>query len=203
MTTAVQMLTHAGDTEPAETFFRMSVARYHQMIAAGIFTPEDKIELLEGWIVNKMPKSRLHSLVTALLRQALERIISAAYYVDSQEPVTMSDSEPEPDVFVVRGQMRDFTEHPGPQDLALLVEVADSSLQRDQTWKKQLYARHHIPVYWIVNLPDQQIEVYSNPTGPARNPNYLQLRTYHLSDSVPVVIDNQEIGQIAVQSLFP
>jgi Uma2 family endonuclease len=185
-----------------ETFYRISVEHYHQMIAAGIFDEDDAVELLEGQIVNKMPKSRAHSIVTNLIIQALQQLIAASHHIESQEPITLETSEPEPDVVVLRGQILDYQEHPQAQDVSLLVEVSDSSLQRDQTWKKQVYAEAEIPVYWIVNLPDRQIEVYSDPTGPSHNPNYRQLLSYGESDEIPVVIHGQEIGILTVESLL-
>ena len=75
-------------------------------------------------------------------------------------------NEPEPDLCVVRGESDDYTDrHPGPGDIALIVEVAESSLSRDRGEKGENYGRAGIPVYWIVNLVDRRLEVYSNPTG--------------------------------------
>ncbi len=134
------------------------------MIRAGILTDDDPVELLDGWLVSKMPKNPPHCVVTRLIRQALERLVPAAWYVDTQEPLTTADSEPEPDVVVVRGETRQYLDrHPGPEDVGLVVEVADTTLQRDRTSKKRLYARAGIPVYWIVNLPESRCEVYSEP----------------------------------------
>lgn len=186
-----------------DTFFRMSVERYHQMIAAGIFTEDDEVELLEGWIVNKMAKNRPHTKATNLIRRALEGLITAVYYLDAQEPITLTDSEPEPDIIVVRGSLFDYDQHPQAKDVALVVEVADTTLRRDQNWKKQLYARDGIPVYWVVNLPDRQIELYTDPTGNAASPNYRQLRTYAPDEMLPVILDGQTLGYLAVKSLLP
>jgi len=134
----------------------------------------------------------------------LERIIAPGWYVDSQEPLTTVDSEPEPDVTIVRGETRQYLDlHPGPQDVALVVEVADSSLQRDRSLKKRLYAVAGIPVYWIVNLLANQIEVYTEPLGPTEKPDYQRQQNYSLTDVVPVVIEGQEVGRLAVQELLP
>jgi Uma2 family endonuclease len=151
-----------------------------------------------------MPKNPLHRAATRLLRQALDRLVPATWYVDSQEPITTADSEPEPDVVVVRGETRHYLDrHPGPQDVALVVEIADTTLQRDRGCKKRLYARAEIPVYWIVNLLDNQIEVYTNPSGPVEQPDYRQRQDYGLSDTVPVVIAGLEIGHLPVRELWP
>jgi Uma2 family endonuclease len=131
---------------PTEPVWRFSVAQYHQMIRLGILTEDDPVELLEGWIIHKMPKNPPHRAATKLTRNALEEIVPEGWYVDAQEPITLLDSEPEPDVVVVRGNTRDYLDrHPGSQDLALVVEIADSTLERDRTSKKRLYARAGIP----------------------------------------------------------
>ncbi|MFO1430261.1 MAG: Uma2 family endonuclease [Candidatus Competibacteraceae bacterium] len=189
---------------PTDLIWRLSVNQYHQMVGAGILTEEDPVELLEGWLVPKMPKNPPHRVATRLLRQALERVVPAGWYVDSQEPITTPDSEPEPDVVVVRGETRRYLDcHPGPQDVALVIEVADTTLQRDRVLKQRIYATAGIPVYWIVNLLDNQIEVYTTPSGPVQQPNYGQCQYYRLSDTIPVVIDGVEAGPIAVRELLP
>ena len=189
---------------PTDFIWRLSVNQYHQMVGAGILTEEDPVELLAGWLVPKMPKNPPHRVATRLLRQALERVVPAGWYVDSQEPITTADSEPEPDVVVVRGETRQYLDcHPGPQDVALVIEVADTTLQRDRVLKQRIYAAAGIPVYWIVNLLDNQIEVYTAPSGPVSQPDYRQCQHYGLSDTVPVVIDGVEADPIAVQELLP
>jgi Uma2 family endonuclease len=174
------------------------------MVESGILTDDDPVELLEGWLVSKMPKNPPHRLTTRLIREALEGIVPAGWYIDSQEPVTFTDSEPEPDVMIIRGQPRDYLDrHPGPYDLALVVEVADLTLRRDQTDKKRLYARAGVPVYWVVNLPTGRIEIYSDPTGPAKKPDYRQQQNYSRGDTLPVVIGGMEVGRLPVEALLP
>jgi Uma2 family endonuclease len=182
----------------------LSVERYHALIRTSILTDDDAVELLEGWLVLKTPKSPPHRVVTGLTRETLPRVVPAGWFVNSHQPVTLEDSEPEPDVAVVRGEARHYADrHPGPQDVGLIVEVAESTLQRDQGLKKRLYARANIPVYWIVNLPEHQMEVYTDPTGPADDPDYRQRQNYALADDVPVVIDGREVGRLHVRDLMP
>ena len=189
---------------PTDVIWRFSVEQYHAMIHADILTEDDPVELLEGWLVTKMSKNPKHRVATRLVRQALESVISPGWYVDSQEPLTTADSEPEPDVMVVRGETRQYPDrHPGPQDVALVVEVADSSLQRDRSLKKRLYAAAGISVYWIVNLLDGQIEVYTEPSGPTDQPDYRQQQNYGSADAVPIVIEDREVGRLTVQDLLP
>lgn len=189
---------------PHDPIWRLSVQQYHAMIQAGILTEDDPVELLEGWLVLKMPKSPSHRMVTRLLGKALERLLPADWYVDTQEPITIIDSEPEPDVVVVRGDTRQYHDrHPGSQDVALVVEVADTTLRRDRTLKKRLYAQAGIPIYWIVNLPERWFEVYTQPSGPIESPDYGRRQDFGPADWVPVIIDNSEVGRIAVQELLP
>src|SRR5438552_16704613 len=93
---------------PSEPVFRLSVEQYHEMIDAGILTDDDPVELLEGWLVSKMPKKPAHRIATRRTRTALEGIVPEGWYVDSQEPITLGSSEPEPAVAVVRGQTEDY-----------------------------------------------------------------------------------------------
>lgn len=189
---------------PADPIWQLSVDQFHQMIQTGILTDDDPVELLEGWLVTRMPKNPPHRLTTQLTREALSSLLPAGYYVDDQEPMTTDDSEPEPDVMIVRGLRRDYRDHhPGPQDIAVVIEVSDTTLQRDRTLKKQIYARGGIPVYWIINLPEQQIECYTYPSGPIEHPDYQQRHDYHSSEHIPLRIGEQIIGQLAVADLLP
>lgn len=194
----------SGPAPPPEPIARLTIDQYHAMIKAGILTDGDPIELLEGWLVEKMPKNRPHIRSTRKVRIALEKIVLPGWYVESQDPVTTSDSEPEPDVSVVRGDADDYRdEHPGPTDVGLIVEVSDSTLARNRGIKKRLFARANIPIYWIVNLNDRCIEVYTDPTGPAEKPDYLHQHIYGETDFVPVILDGKEIGQLEVKAILP
>jgi Uma2 family endonuclease len=189
---------------PDVPIYRLSVEQYHAIADAGILTEDDPVELLEGWLVRKMTKHKPHSIATRRLRRALDRMLPAGWYVDSQEPITTVDSEPEPDVFVAREEVaNDPDRHPGPHEVALVVEVADSSLRQDRETKKRVYSRSGIPVYWIVNLVDRQIEVYTEPASAADPPDYGQRRDYGPDESVPVVLMGIEIGSLPVAELLP
>jgi Uma2 family endonuclease len=189
---------------PDDLIFRLTVEQYHQMIRAGVLASGTPIELLEGWLVVKMTKNPSHRVATGLIRRALEAIIPSGWFVDSQEPITTADSEPEPDISVVKGTVRDYSDHhPGPQDATLVVEVADSSLRRDKITKKRLYARAGVTVYWIVNLVDGLIEVYSDPSGPADQPDYRHCQVHTREDEVPVKLAGREVGRLAVRDLLP
>jgi len=189
---------------PTEPIWRLSVEQYHQMIRAGILTDDDAVELLEGWLIPKMPKNPPHRLSTQLTREALAPLLPVGWYVEDQEPITAEDSEPEPDVTIIRGERRWYLErHPAPQEVALVVEVSDTTLQRDRTSKLRLYARAGIPVYWIINLPEQQIEVYTEPSGAVEAPGYQRRQDFQAADTVSLFLEGHEVGRLAVRDLLP
>lgn len=191
---------------PLDPIWRLSVAQYHEMIRTGILTSDDQVELLEGWLIPKMPKNPPHRIVTKLTRNALEKIVPDGYYVDSQEPITLPDSEPEPDVVIVRGTTRDYQEsHPEAPDVVVVIEVSDSTLDKDRGVKKRSYARAGIPIYWIINLIDETCEVYTNPNQSFPDPesDYQNCQIYNAINEVPVIIDDQEIGRLNLQALLP
>jgi Uma2 family endonuclease len=188
---------------PDSPIWRLSIAQYHQMTQSGILTDDDPVELLEGWLVTKMPKNPPHRLATQLMREVLAQLLPIGWYVDAQEPITTADSEPEPDVVIVRGDRRQYRDrHPGPSDVALVVEVSDTTLQRDRTIKQRLYASAGIPVYWIVNLVDGQIEAYGEPGGLVSAPRYARRDDYQRGTAVPLILDSQVIGEVAVEAVL-
>lgn len=118
--------------------------------------------------------------------------------------MTTEDSEPEPDVVVVRGERRQYRDrHPLPHEVALVVEVADATLQRDRKLKKRIYARAGVANYWIINLIESCVEVYTVPSGPAEFPDYQQRQDYGPADEIPLVIEGREVGRLAVRDVLP
>ncbi|NJN32326.1 MAG: Uma2 family endonuclease [Synechococcales cyanobacterium RM1_1_8] len=189
---------------PKSLIWRLGVDQYHAMIEAGILTADDAVELLEGLLVVKMPKKPAHRAATKLLRTILEQMVRAGWYVDSQEPITLSDSEPEPDVVVVRGDTRQYLDrHPGPDDLGLVVEVSDSTVKRDQDVKKRAYARAGIGLYWIINLASFQVEVYTQPGLVDGEPSYLREQIFAVGSAIELVIDGERWGWVAVSDILP
>jgi Uma2 family endonuclease len=183
---------------------RFTVAEYHQLIACGVLKSGDPFELLDGWIVPKMTKNPPHVFALAQLAQFVERNMPPGWHVRRQDPITTDESEPEPDLALVRGIPRDYLyRHPGPAEIGFLAEVAHSSLSEDQNIKGPIYARAGIVEYWIVNLVDEQIEVYTDPTGPDPAPRYRQQHIYGVKDVVPLVIDGQTVAQLPVRNILP
>jgi Uma2 family endonuclease len=177
---------------------RLTVAEYEAMARAGILLPEDRVELIEGWLVEKMTKNPLHRAATRRARARLEALSPAGWYVDSQEPIVTEDSVPEPDVVVVRGDSEDYLErHPRAAEVALVVEVADTSLERDRR-KALLYARAGVPAYWIVNLVDRLLEVHTEPGSAG-----YATRTTHAPGEVVTVAFSGTLVRLPVDELIP
>jgi Uma2 family endonuclease len=189
---------------PAEPIWRLSVEQYHEMINAGVLTDDDPVELLEGALIAKMPKNPPHIFTTDLTRELLARLLPPGWHVKGQDPITTEDSEPEPDVTVIRGARRDYLERlPSPDEVALVIEVSDTTLRRDRGLKKRVYARAGIPVYLIINLPESQIEVYTSPAGEAEEPDYQQRQDYGPDDEVPIIIEGREVGRLLAREILP
>jgi len=186
---------------PTEPIYRLSVAQYHAMLEAGILLSGDPIELLEGWLVLKMGKKPPHSVATTLIRDILLKLLPEGWFLILQEPITIAPrNEPEPDIAIVRGNVRDFLKHhPYTADTGLVMEISDTTLKRDQGLKKRIYAQAGIPFYWLLNLVDGQLEVYSEP----KDGTYQHTDIYKPGESVALILDNQEIARINVSDLLP
>jgi Uma2 family endonuclease len=189
---------------PAVLMHRFTVDAYHRLIQTGVFDSDNPIELLDGWLVAKMPKNPPHEFALRRIDKWFSRLLPAGWHTRPQSPITTLDSEPEPDEAVVRGEDSDYrARHPGPKDVAAIVEVSDTTLQKDRKIKGPVYASASIPIYWIVNLQERQVEVYTDPSGPDASPCYRNRQDYGIDDSVPIVIEGTEVGQVPVKELMP
>lgn len=183
---------------------RFSVPEYHRMIQAGILTDEDRVELLEGYVVLKMPRNPPHDGTIDLLKDVLPPLAPSGWLLRIQQAVTLTGSEPEPDFAFVLGNKRSFlTRHPGPADIGLVVEVSESSLDRDRDEKGPIYARDGIPTYWIINLIDRRVEVYSAPGTAGGQPAYTRRQDYAPGDTVPLVLGGVTAATVTAQDLLP
>jgi Uma2 family endonuclease len=149
-------------SESAVRTRRWTRVEYDRLIETGFFNPGDKLELLGGQLCVSEPQNSPHARAISLGLEAIQRALAPGWHVRVQLPIALDDeSEPEPDLAVVSGGPRDYTDHPSRP--ALVVEVADSSLALDRKHKGSLYARARLPEYWIVNLVDRVLEVYREP----------------------------------------
>ncbi len=179
--------------------YRMTVDEYERMTAAGVLD-DPRVELINGYLVKKMGKNPPHIWsVDAIIESLRPKLVGM--WCRKEDPVRIPDfDEPEPDVAVVRGTRDDYRDRiPEPGDILFLVEVAESTLLRDQGEKLHAYARGGILDYWIVNLVDSQVEVYSSPAAGG----YRSLRVFKHGDQIPLAIEGVEIGEISVSSILP
>lgn len=158
---------------------------YDRLVSAGIFHPEERLELIEGEILQKSSQGSAHATAVTLVENALRKVFGTNYVVRVQMPLALeSDSEPEPDIAIVVGTPRDYR-HEHPHTAELIVEVADSTLGYDRERKMKIYAQAGIPEYWILNLLDQQLEMYRQPTfKQASSPFYQEHRILTATESV-------------------
>ena len=185
-------------------FRRFSVPEYHKLIEIGVLTEDDNLELIEGYLVLKMARNPPHDGTIQSVSDTVHPVLPTGWCLRVQLAVTLSESEPEPDIAIVRGTKRSyFTRHPSASDVGLLIEVADSTLPGDRADKGRIYARANVPIYWIVNLVDQQIEVYENPTGPSASARYDKQTIYHPNDSIPLVLEGKTLAMFSVKDLLP
>lgn len=187
-----------------ESLYRLSIEQYHSMIQGGILTSDDRVELIEGVLVARMPTKPPHVYVIEAVEELLLGIIPTGWRVRTQKPITLEDSEPEPDLAIAKGDRRTYmTNHPRAIDLAIVIEVSDSTLDRDRSMKQRIYARAGIAEYWIVNINERQVEVYTQPDLTGVEPTYRKQRIFSTADSVPVLLDGKRMGEISVRSILP
>lgn len=187
------------DDLPALPIYRLSVDQYHQMIEQRIFDEDDAVELLAGWVALKMPRTPLHESVIRRIRRLLEARVEPEWMVDTQTPIELADSEPEPDLSIVRPADDDYAHgHPKANDIGLLIEVAQTTLKTNRGLKLQIYAAGGIPEYWIVNLVDEQIEVYRTPSVVNGQPTYVDRQDFKAGSSVPLILGGKSYEPIPI-----
>ena len=187
-----------------EPIFRLTVDQYHDLIERGKLTSDDPVELIEGMLVFKMPKYPPRATVTGCLADLITPALPKGWFLRTQEPITLNDGEPEPDATIIRGRRRDYsTRHPGPDEIGLVVEVADSTLKRDRGMKLRSYARAGIICYWIINLIDQQIEVYTQPDAKVATPTYLHREIVPANGQFNLVLDGRPITKFVAADMLP
>ncbi len=182
--------------------YRMTVEEYEAMVASGAFKGRNRFQLISGLLVARMTQNPPHTIADILCGDELIRVIPPGWHVRPAKPVRLPGQATmnEPDRCVVRGSTRDYLgRDPGPADIGLIVEVADSSLADDRELGAKVYGPAGIPVYWIINLVNHQVEVY---TGPGLG-GYQSCAVFLSGQAVPVVIGGQQMGEIAVDDVLP
>ena len=180
---------------------RWSREEYYRMADLGWFG-EQRVELIEGEIIEMPPQNNMHSVAIEMVERALEAAFGSKAWVRTQLPLNVPDgSAPEPDLAVVWGNPRDFQDH--PQSALLVVEISDWTLRYDRTRKGPLYAQSGIAEYWIVNLIDRKLEVHRNPQVEAggKSSRYTDVQPLLPSESISPL--SMPAAVIQVADLFP
>jgi Uma2 family endonuclease len=146
---------------------RFTTVDYHTMLQAGILTEEDRVELIEGEILAMTPIGSRHAGCVNGLVRVLSRSLGDRALLGIQNPITLDDlSEPQPDLAVLRPRGDDYRgSHPGPDDVLLLIEVAETSTAQDRALKNPLYGRCGVAETWLVDLQGRILDVYFEPTA--------------------------------------
>jgi Uma2 family endonuclease len=158
----------------------ISVKEYDEMIAHGILTTEDKVELLNGVIIEKMPKGIKHAAVNDLVAEVFREKLGNQAIIRNQNPIVLDDySEPEPDLVLAKPPREIYFEkHPTPEDILLIIEISDSTLGRDRITKGLSYAKAGIQQYIVFNVQDNTLEDYREPA----EDGYQSKRTHRSKD---------------------
>ncbi|MGK7924888.1 MAG: Uma2 family endonuclease [Spirulina sp.] len=175
-----------------------TVEEYHKMIEAGILTENDKVELLEGRIVQMPPQSPFHAGTTQRTDEYLKNRLRGLASVRIQLPITLSTSEPEPDIAVVRIDPNFYCDrHPQAEDILLLIEIAVTTFDKDYREKAPIYARANIPEYWLLNVSDRQAYIFRDPSPSGYQSQHQLSATEGI---VPLAFPDLEIS---LSELFP
>ena len=183
-------------TEVSTQKHRFTVEEYHRMGEAGVLD-EARVELIDGEIYNMSPINSPHSGTVKWLNRLLNRLLGDEFIISIQDPITLNSlSEPEPDVAILKMREDFYTDsHPQPEDVLLLIEVADTSLEKDKRVKLPNYAQAGISEVWIMDINEQCIEVYTHP----REDTYRNKSTYLINE----VMETTLLGGRAVKDIFP
>lgn len=186
------------DAVPHRSRRRWSVSEYHRMGELGLLANHERLELIDGDVIEMAPIGSRHASQVNRLNWMLNQRLNRAglAIIAPQNPVVLGDySEPEPDIAVLRWR-DDFYEsaHPGPNDVLLMIEVSDSTVKADRQIKAPLYAQHGIPEYWLVDITARQLEVYREPL----EGQYQQITKHQAGTVSPVTLSEVVIDLAAL-----
>ena len=181
---------------------RITVDDYHRMIETGILTTEDRVELLEGEIVEKERKTPQHCYLIMCFSKWLRHAVSPGWLLLRPAIITLADSEPEPEYLFARGPHRRYAKrHPHAEDVGLAIEMGTESLDVKRNIKARIYAAAGIPTYWIFDVSARVVEVYSQPKA-GRNPQYKNARTYDRTEKLPLILDGKKVADLPLRELL-
>ena len=184
--------------------YRLTVRQFEKMIDAGVFRDDDHVELLGGLLVDKMVKKDPHNFAIDMLGAILNDELPDQWIARQEKSIVLGRFwRPEPDIAIARGPRERYrSKGPRRADLGLLVEVADSTYAKDRGAKWRKYAASGVAVYWIVNLPLRQVEVYSAPAGRGKSAGYREITIYRPDEEVPLILEGRELGRIKVSEVL-
>ncbi|MGE3818471.1 MAG: Uma2 family endonuclease [Isosphaeraceae bacterium] len=210
MTTATERTTRR--VEPSEELprKRWSTAEFDRLLNAGFLEEGSRTYLWDGEIIEPRSENPPHvNAVANLCRFLMLALPAESFTLNVNAPVELAEGyKPQPDLSILNGPRSAYRRRaPGPADLAMVVEVSDSTYAKDSGPFLRQYARAGIPTYWIVRIPERRVEVYSNPSGPNQTPStYRQQKTYQLNDAIPLtlIVDGnaQDLGVVAVRTIL-
>lgn len=190
------------DDVPPFAVRRFTVDEYHRLMDAGILKDGDPYELLDGWITRKMTHNPAHDVCVDLLSEFFSQQLPKGWRPRIQSSIRLSASEPEPDVAIVRGSARDFLgTHPTPDTIALVIEVADSSLDRDRL-KIPLCAKDLVARYWLINLAERVVEDYTQPMSKGEKSRYKVVRRVEADERLALTVGRKMIS-LLVSDVLP
>ncbi len=206
MSTTQEVQTTGVDAAEAAAdrgLFSFTAEAFFKMIEADVFADDERVELWDGQVHERMAKKRPHFLSSAKVDFALQRLAPPGWFVGGEGPIKLNQVRvPLPDLVILRGVFDDYVDRdPSAADVGLVVELSDSSLRYDTTIKLAAYAEAGIPAYWVVNLIKNVIQTYETPISAERR--YAEEAVYAVGQSVPLRSDGVIVAEIAALDLLP
>lgn len=183
---------------------KFTLDEYHRLEELGFFSPDERVELIRGEIIQMPTKKTPHSVCNTLLVQELIILLGRRAIVRGQEPIILpADSEPQPDVVIANNSPDNYiSSHPYPENVLLVIEISDSTLSYDRTTKLSLYAEDGISHYWIFNLVDNCLEIYNEPFQDMQGKFSYRLRQVALPNETVTLPGFPDLS-LNLSSVFP
>ena len=173
-----------------KTRYKWTVEDYHQLVATGLLEGKP-VELLEGELIEMSPEGVPHSYTNLSVVDYLRTTLQDLAFISEAHPITLDNSEPEPDIAIVRLPKEIYKQHhPYPQDIYWLIEVSNRTLEKDLKEKTTTYARNGIPEYWVIDLPHNKVWVFTQPSSQG----YTQTREFTTGSVSPLAFPNIAIA---------
>jgi Uma2 family endonuclease len=189
---------------PVPASERLTVDEFRRKAAMGELSQSKKFELLEGVVVAKARQTLKHETALENIQNIVGKLTPGGWHLRVQQPLNCGDSQPEPDIAIVKDALDMYVDRPPmPNMVSLVVEVADASLTLDRRVKGRVYARAGLSVYWLLNLVDSELEVYSRTSGPVPMPGYQEKRVYRAEDKLSLVVGLDDLGTVKVRDMLP